>query len=232
MRMDMNIGYDELLTGTRLEVRRIEDPEDATVVSQLLAPLAGPLALIAVPISKQQLVNWENGTSLLACFIQKGHGIWSFTASIVSRTENSGVQALLVQLDNAPMRFQRRSYFRLDCTLDMAFRRFPEREVSNKNKTEAKTPSRPGVTRNISGGGASFVAIQMDDPPEEIELVLSIEGIGPIIARGRVLRHEEVEYERVRRQQFSVEFTEISAEDRESLVRYVFRRQRRRLYEN
>ena len=223
--------YLEIEAGTRLEIRRMEVPNDSMLVSQLLAPLAGPLALIAIPSHAASLMDWPAGTLLQVCYSQKGLGLWTFTASIVSRSESNRVQAYLIQLETAPERYQRREYYRLDCTLDMVFRQFAEERQASGRKGAKEPETRSGLTLNISGGGASFVTDQRTAPLEEIEISLSLDGFGPIIAHGRVIRHEEFDNDKIHRQRVAVEFTEISPQDRDALVRYVFRRQRRHLRE-
>ena len=229
--------YTGIEAGTRLEIRRLEVPNDSILVSQLLAPLAGPLALIAIPSHAANLVDWPEGTLLQVCYSLKGQGLWSFTASIVSRSESNRVQAYLLQMETAPERFQRREFYRLDCTLDMVYRQIAEeslpkeRQVPARKAVQAPEP-RSGLTLNISGGGASFVTDRQTEPLEEIEISLSLEGFGPVVARGRVIRHEEYDNGKVHRQRVAVEFTEISPHDRDALVRYVFRRQRRNLRES
>ncbi|MBP7401438.1 MAG: PilZ domain-containing protein [Clostridia bacterium] len=225
--------FDEIATGTRLEVSASGKWDSEPLVSQLLAPLAGPLALVAVPIAERKLVEWPDGTQLTFRYVQKGQGLWTFKATILSKTSSNRVEGFLVQLSGPPERFQRREYYRLDCTLDLVFR--PAAEESGDGGTaaaEKKTPAFPGVTLNISGGGASFVTPPGPERMDEIEIALTLEGFGPVVARGRVLRRDDFDTPQSRRQRYAVQFSGISPQDRDALVRYVFNRQRRHLKES
>lgn len=219
-------GYGELDIGTRLEIQQAGEEREDALISQILAPPAGSFMLIAVPATHCEWVEWAPGTRIRACFTKKDQGVWLFDATILSRTVSGTVQSYLIQLEAPPHRSQRRAHFRLECTLDMVFRHLPSSSPSASSETP---PPVPGVTLNVSEGGTSFLAAPAGGQANEIEITLELDGHGPIVARGQVLRRERTENGSTARERYAIRFTDIAGRDRDALVRYVFKRQRKQL---
>ncbi|NLN46542.1 MAG: hypothetical protein GX153_08265 [Clostridiaceae bacterium] len=218
--------HGELEIGTRLEIRKAGEGRGAALVSQILAPPAGNLMLIAVPTAHCEWVEWGAGTPIRASFTKKDQGVWLFDATILSRSVSGTVQAYLIQLEAPPHRRQRREHFRLECTLDVVFRYLT---ALPPPATAGDSPLVPGVTLNVSEGGTSFLAVPAGEQAGEIEITLELEGHGSVVARGQVLRRERIDHGSTARERYAVRFTGIAARDRDALVRYVFKRQRKQL---
>ena len=86
------------------------------------------------------------------------------------------------------------------------------------------SPEYQAITRDISGGGAAFVTSALIQENQEIEVSLQLENNRPVLARGRIIRVSELDNLPGRRQ-LSLQFTEISQPNQNTLVQYVFKQQ-------
>ena len=219
----------DMKTGTRLEVswfkngaQNRSETDSPVYVSQLLEPPSGRQLLIAIPIQEFRLVSWPDDCCIEVSFTQQGSCVWSFTARYVEQLEIDKIQAYRIEADETLIRRQRREWYRLPCSLDMTFRLVPPGD--DEDCETNCSPEYQAITRDISGGGAAFVTSAMIQENQEIEVSLQLENNRPVLARGRIIRVSEIDNLPGRRQ-LSLQFTEISQPNQNTLVQYVFKQQ-------
>lgn len=214
----------ELKPGLRLEVRRVTFEEDDKAsggwqVSQLLEIPQDETLHIAVPIEAFRHVDWPLASLVDLAFVLPGRGLYSLRGKILEQGYLQQVAYYRLQAVSGLKRSQRRRHFRLDCTLDLDF------ELAEENEA---TPKEHTVTRDISGGGASFVSDQPLPEDAKMKLHLQVDEQN-IEAIGRVVRCEAVNQGGLRQHVISLQFTDLSNQDQDKLIQYIFQRQHQRL---
>jgi c-di-GMP-binding flagellar brake protein YcgR len=175
---------------------------------------------IHVPFLEGKIYSIHPGT-LMNIIFSKDNDTYMFKAQAVSREMQGPIAIQIVRPVSAIERIERRSFFRMDCRLNINYRiiKVPKDDDAD-NFTEA-------VTRDISGGGVCIIADSMIDKGTMIEgyiqLKRDIRFIGTVVRTVKVREEGRFVYD------IGVEFKEIENWDREHIISYVFETQRERL---
>ncbi len=150
----------------------------------------------------------EPGTAVRITFVRKD-GIYEEQGTIAEVAREPEVR-LVIRLAGEIARTQRRDFIRKDASLNT--------DISVRGQ------SYRGVTKDVSGGGVSllFNEVQPVAPDEEFDILMNVpDGRLPIRARCHVKYVREV----LRGSRWLVggQFTTIADDDRQRLVRFVFR---------
>ncbi len=218
--------------GTRLEIWPLTELSEhepqpaATLVSQVIEGGQDQKMSIAIPSRGANLVTWPLGQRFRMAFTEPNQCCWTLDGEIEEQIVIDKVRCYRIAIQGEPVRQQRRDWFRLPVSLAMSFR-FHEAKDTDRDaaqQPEEDIPAFSGMTRDISGGGASFVTDlkRLDCKLLDIEIPLRSDRV--IRAKGHIVR-KEVLNEQPRRSHIAIQFTEISRGDQDDLVRFVFREQ-------
>ncbi len=188
---------------------------------------------IAMPILEGKLIPLEVGRKFELFFYAK-KGMYTCNGEIINRYKSSNVYVLVVSLLTDLKKYQRRQYFRLGTNIEIQYKLFTQedeayfRRVGEVPDEIIKRPYSTGVSVDISGGGVKFIS--RDNMPKETKLLLLInlpfdneikkcEAISKVVFTGTVKGRRD-SYEN------RVEFLQIKEEDRELLIKYIFKEER------
>lgn len=214
----------DLSIGLKLELEVYNDLDEIikpSFVSQLEWVEDENNALIAAPIHEGVIYPVRIGSMMNVFFIQKKED-YRFRARVVNRGRRDNIAMLDIEIVSEIQRIQRRQFFRFECTVPIKYR-----VLDYLDPEYEKTPFKKTFTRDLSGGGLCLIA---DEKIESNALVECIAVLGEnknVSFFGRVLRSIAREYENKVSYDVSVEFKKIENRDREAVIGYIFREQRK-----
>jgi c-di-GMP-binding flagellar brake protein YcgR len=200
-----------------IQLPRINQP-----VSLLVPDIREPLAsrvedmaydwlALAAPSSGDRLHWLRPGTKIRVQWgIPRGLGT---IAAVVRETMDIGVEAVVVDLVGEPEIVQRRRHVRADCCVRIV--------VTPALPDDERQPA-IGTTLDVAGGGVRARVSGEFQPGDLVRTRLFLDDDEEVSALARVVR-------RVGDETVALEFEDISVQERERLVRYVFRRLRQSL---
>lgn len=218
--------YRQIGLGTKLELELYDiygDKVKPVLVSQFETyDERLNLMEIHVPFLEGHLYPVHPGTNMDVIF-SKGKDTFSFKAQAFDRVFQDGIAILKVRPVSTIEKIERRSFFRMLCSLEVEYRVV---EVFPIENTGAETYTR-AVTRDISGGGVCLVLDTKLKPGTLLEAFMKlgrrIRFVG-VVARSIEFREKgKLLYET------GVEFKFIENRDRERIISYVFETQREQL---
>jgi c-di-GMP-binding flagellar brake protein YcgR len=241
---------DYISLGDKLELKKLQtkaDEENKTYISQLLDFVDHDKAFIAMPIVKGRVIPLTVGDRY-DLYFYTSKGLYQCKAVITSRFKKLNVYYLEVQFLSELEKHQRRQYYRLECNIDMKYHIVTdaERILSNKvllDKFESETDKQQcvndlnelrdvwynGTITDISGGGARFKSNNILEPGcrVRIELVLQTnEGLKKFVIPVKVISSNEI-LNHVGFYEHRVQYKDISKEEREAIIKYIFEEDRR-----
>ncbi|HEY8349316.1 MAG TPA: PilZ domain-containing protein [Clostridia bacterium] len=220
----------DIETGTRLEL----EPENSTyadktvLVSSFESAEGNDTALITAPIFEGRIVPLDRDSVYNVCFLKKEGkllNLYKFSAVIRERLVVDNIHLLLIEKQGEITRIQRRSFFRLDCYVDVRYR-----VVSSfYSGSNSDIPFRKTITSDLSGGGIRLLLDEKLGPGTYLECELFSETDRKIRFYGKVVRFENVESQGKYRYAAGVAYVDIDEKDREEVIRYIFSEQRKLL---
>ncbi|MGN0318944.1 MAG: flagellar brake protein [Lachnospira sp.] len=229
--------YEPLAIGNKVEfVRKYMKGSDElnqkdTYVSQILDTNDEGI-VCAMPIFEGRLIPIEIGT-VLESYFYTAKGIYKGDCDVIDRTKEGGLYTLTITFRDAPKKFQRREFFRLDCTFEIAVKKFNEQETAYFNEKLALPETIADkevryIVIDISGGGIRMLSKEMFNKGALLELrfplVLSGKTIvkrlaGRIIASNQSNNNNSIYDNRI-------QFVNISKDDSEDIIKFIFEQQR------
>nr|MBP3598259.1 flagellar brake protein [Eubacterium sp.] len=242
----INVGDKIELTHVRSATRR--KLEEHTYTSQLLEYDGLRTAKISMPISGGKIIPLEVNDEYALCFFSSS-ALYRCRARVIERRREENVYVLMMEFMSLPKKYQRRQFYRLDCTLSVRYRVISDEEKTlrdflatnqfedpaleeayEKKLDEFSRDWQDALMTDISGGGVRFQCQQIVEPGVFVEIAIPLtfdaknipfKGIAKVVSRVD-LPGENISEERC-------EFEDISKQDRELIVKYVFEEQKRRL---
>ncbi len=185
-----------------------------------------------MPMDGGKLVLLSVGTEYELCFYTE-NGLFQCVAVVRERYKSNNVFVVAMELTQGLRKYQRREYYRLNCVLDMKCTEIDEDDVqrfSNRVEfLETDFTMQDGIIVDISGGGIRFLSRNRYETDMSIFFSFGLVVGGrdtDFMAVGRILVSEPLENrpgEYVNR----VQFVNMGADDRESIIRYIFEEERR-----
>ena len=226
--------------GDRIELMHIKSAigrkvSDKKYGSQLLDFDGDRTAKIAMPISEGKVIPLEIDDDYNLCFFTNS-GLYQCTAQIKKRYTENRMYVMDVIFLTPLKKFQRRKFYRLDCLFPIRYRIVPKEQFEKKNEAEQDNEKdeilwEEGTISDLSGGGIRFhgnVECKKEDLVE-IVLPLSLQsGIVPLSLYMKVVSCVHFEGSRVAYETRG-EFLNINEKERETVIKYVFEEQRRRM---
>ncbi len=208
--------------------------EDKKVyVSQVFDIIDEDRLKVAVPIVNGRVLMVPQNVRIDVCFFT-AKGLYQGRAIVVDRFKEENIYVMVIEMLSELQKYQRRQYFRLNCTMDIMFRKLSEEELAQFNQEgKVKTDVDTGVyfkatALDISGGGIRFLTERAVSKDEIIFVNLQIaygETEKKYILAGKVLEvypsKNRKEYSEVR-----VEYCNMSGEIREQIIKYIFEQER------
>ena len=208
-------------------------------------------AKIAAPVQDGRLVPMRTGDDVDLCFFTKA-GLYQCRARVKKRYNEGKIAVLDVLFVTDPQKFQRRKFYRLECTFEIRYRRFSkeearvreaidrakrngEKELLEEYKKELEEfPElwQPATITNLSGGGVKFHLRETLDRGEPIQVAVPLslqKGVLPMKVMAHVIDCEKSVDSRAAACDARCEFDGITNNEREIIVKYVFEEQRRRM---
>lgn len=248
------MGKEVIQIGDKIEMIHLKNNLGVSVsprkyVSQLLEFQDNNDVKVSMPILEGKIIPLEIGDEYLLCFFTS-QGLYQCKAKIVSRTQERNMYILIVNMLSVLKKYQRRKYYRLDCLIPIKQREVTRAEqilmerlqADNFDKNEEKLTCLAELEKlpkewmeanvsDISGGGIRFHGKKRWESSELIELYIPValeSGIIPIKVFAKVISCSFFEESRM---QFEIraEFVDITDNDREYIIKFVFEEQRRRL---
>ena len=226
--------------GDRIELMHIKSAigrkvSDKKYGSQLLDFDGDRTAKIAMPISEGKVIPLEIDDDYNLCFFTNS-GLYQCTAQIKKRYTENRMYVMDVIFLTPLKKFQRRKFYRLDCLFPIRYRIVPKEQFEKRNEAEHDNEKdeilwEEGTISDLSGGGIRFhgnVECKKEDLVE-IVLPLSLQsGIVPLSLYMKVVSCVHFEGSRVAYETRG-EFLNINEKERETVIKYVFEEQRRRM---
>ena len=226
--------------GDRIELMHIKSAigrkvSDKKYGSQLLDFDGDRTAKIAMPIREGKVIPLEIDDDYNLCFFTNS-GLYQCTAQIKKRYTENRMYVMDVIFLTPLKKFQRRKFYRLDCLFPIRYRIVPKEQFEKRNEAEHDNEKdeilwEEGTISDLSGGGIRFhgnVECKKEDLVE-IVLPLSLQsGIVPLSLYMKVVSCVHFEGSRVAYETRG-EFLDINEKERETVIKYVFEEQRRRM---
>ena len=242
--------------GDKIEITPIKsafsyDKSEKKYSSQMLDFDGVRTAKIAAPLQDGRLVPVRVDEDIDVCFFSKA-GLYQCRARVKKRISDNRVSALEILLVSDPKKFQRRKFYRLECTFEIRYRRFSKEELKLREEIEhakalgdeARIPAlkkemeelpenwQTATITNLSGGGVRFHLAEKLDEKEPIEVVIPLSlqnGVHPMKIMAHVIDCDYSDDSRAKATDARLEFDGVTNREREMIVKYVFEEQRRRM---
>lgn len=236
-----------LSLGDRLELSRVMSEEKRNqlkkensieakpFVSQIYDIVDEEQLKIAMPIVEGRVIPLPINTRYDVCFFTSG-GLYKSRVVITDRYKEDGLYVLVAELMSDLKKYQRRQYYRLECTLDIEYRLLEDSEVEMfRNEPERIQEMiedgefTTAIVLDISGGGIRFASEEHLEPGSNLLLNLNIiTGTGQnvygvmarILSSVRIINKENMYEQRA-------EYLEITGHTREAIIKFIFEQERR-----
>ena len=226
--------------GDRIELTQLESSIGRKVSekkygSQVLDFDGDRTAKIAMPISEGKVIPLEIDDDYNLCFFTNS-GLYQCTARVKKRYIENRMHVMDVIFLTPLKKFQRRKFYRLDCLFPIRYRIVPKEQFETEKEAVQGSENEEllweeGTISDLSGGGIRFhgnVECKKEDLVE-IVLPLSLQsGIVPLSLYMKVVSCVHFEGSRIAYETRG-EFLNINEKERETVIKYVFEEQRRRL---
>lgn len=160
-------------------------------------------------------------------------GLYQCYARVMDRYKNEGADILLLELTSNLRKHQRREFYRLDCSFEIAVRSLEQEEIQAMGKKARylmpSLPFRNGVVVDISGGGLRFVSKHCYEPESFICCKLNLlqsDDYKEYVITAKVIASREMK-NRPGLFEHRVQYVNMHALDREEIIRYIFEEERR-----
>jgi c-di-GMP-binding flagellar brake protein YcgR len=244
---------DILSIGDKIDIRQMDHSGKLmhnvkTYVSQLLDIVDADVINIAAPIGNNRLILLEVGESYQLCFYSN-KGLYRSTCMILNNYREKNLVIAVVKLTSDLEKFQRRQYYRLEIVQDILYHIISREEEILSNRLQLnnfKTPEEQEDCRkrvkqlenewlkasftDLSGGGARFNSAYSHQAGDQTKIKFDINlgtQIHKLILNAEIIISTKL-MNRTGVYEHRVEFKNISKNDRENLIKYIFEQERRR----
>lgn len=214
----MKVDSESFEVGDRIEILKKQCDEKVSYPSQVLDILGDNRYMISGPIQKGAIVSLYIGEVIEIAYIRENKGRYSFKAKVVSRTPK-GVYTLNVEKIGKVKRIQQRNFYRFNIKIPVK-KCYKLITHNGKNNTEEKC-----LTKDISGNGMKLMCNFRHSIGDRIECSFKLDDI-LIIADAEVIRIEDLTNNLDFEYSIGVKFLDIEKEKRESIVKFIFKKER------
>ncbi len=214
----------EMKTGTRLELELLDYGEKTgnKYISQLLEPPNGDSIIVSAPIYESRLIFIPINIRLGVTFFHSRYGLMGFTANVTLRENRGNLSVLELHVETPLENIQRRKHYRLDSLINVEYRLY-----SAQNKNEEEKPAYKKVmAKNISGSGACIIVDEEIPLKSVLDITLHLSDTLQAKAVCNVVRCTPLELDKVSKFELGLHFAEISAQNQDNIIKYIFEQQR------
>lgn len=229
-----------LKVGDKVELTKVQAAQsEASIrkkiyVSQIYEVVDETRIKVGMPIENGHIVALSPNTRLDACFYT-AKGLYHGRVVVIERMREHNIYVMVVELQYELKKFQRRQYYRLNCTMDLLHRPMEEEEQElfiNKGIAPDDENIRGfcgGIALDFSGGGIRFISQEKYNKEDLIVVRLKISyedeyKIYSVVAR--VISSAPARNGRGNIEN-RVEFVDLNSKVREEIIRYIFREERK-----
>lgn len=223
--------------GDKLELVSVNKPaageEKKIYKSQVLDIYEGNRLQIAMPIEGYKILLLPIGGKFDANFYSGG-SIYTAIVQVTDRFKKSNQYVLDILLVSSLKKYQRREYYRLEYSMDFAYRYMLPEEMEMEEDELKESMYRedltftPATTLDISGGGLRFVNSTKMHRGDGLIIRLNIEYGGEIkevFTPARVIYSQSTLTQRDKIEQ-RIEFVHLENRYREQLIHFIFEKER------
>lgn len=224
--------------GSKVELHPIQSQKNKDgvkgkiYVSQINQVLGEDRIEVLMPIEKGKLILLPvNSMYRIVAFTSQG--LFQCDVRVTERYKSENIYLQVVELLTPVKKYQRREYYRYDCSLPITTRKLEEPE-KEKLVWDQDLPGMPAIAIDIGGGGIRFLTEEFYEPGEDIICCVKLEYLGvikEIQALGKVLSSKEVTKGNTKKE-VRVQFEIISNSAREEIIQFIFEDERKRRKNN
>lgn len=223
-----------LKPGIKIQMELISNFDHQKVyryTSQLVDIIDESTIVIAAPVRRSRLITIPSSARVRLLFVNENRQLIGFLGTITESAHSANVPSLIVKINSEPVKIQRRRNFRLDCLLDAdyAVYKYTHWDIDEMRKIPL-CECKKALSRNVSGSGACIITNEELPKGTVIRLSIELDSNSRIDAMCKVIRCTKKD-ESLRNSQYELglDFICISPQDKEKLVKYIFRQQRKLL---
>lgn len=229
--------------GDKIEMKRVrmsskfksaDDEQDRVYISQVYDIISEDEMKIAMPIVEGKVVPLPvNGRFDLSFYTS--NGLYQCRAIITDRYKEDGLFTLQIEIISDIKKFQRRQYFRLECTKDIRYSVLSGEEIleiiteMEKVQEFLNTPLESGIALDISGGGMRFASKNRHSDGDNVLIAMPIKKVGKdvtCVLPGKIIKSKSVQ-NRTDMYEYRVEYNNLQRNVRETLIKFIFEEERR-----
>ncbi|WP_158281645.1 PilZ domain-containing protein [Sporanaerobacter acetigenes] len=214
----MSLDKEELNIGERIEIIKQSQKKAQVYPSQILDIINDDIYIISGPIHKNTIVPLHIGDIIKIVYIKENKGRYMFKAEILSR-EDKLIYKLKIKKISEVYRLQQRQYYRFNINIPVT------KYYNLKVGSETRTIEEKCISKDLSGNGIRIMCNFNHSVGDEIKCLLEINDM-IISTSGEIVRVKKIDnlnymYE------VGINFINIKKEDREIIVRFIFREERK-----
>lgn len=207
----------------------------ATYASQVFEIRNDNILRVSMPIEHGRIIPLSKGKKFDA-FFYTAKDLYQCRVIIIDRFKINNIYMMDIELLTEPVKYQRRQYYRLELNIPVRYMQITETE-SNVMANEEELPERlgnlseyhTGDTIDISGGGLRFTGDTLVEKGNRLAVVFDIDYEGNIerylLAADVIMSFAIPQHHGM--YEHRVEFKDISKENREMLIKYIFQEERK-----
>ena len=222
--------------GDKIDIKYLHQNNDKIYKSGVFDVLDDNELEITIPTDEGRMVLFHNGFEF-QFFFYTSRGMFTCDAVVKDRYKREHFYLLLVEMTTPLKKFQRREFYRLECTLDFAYYKISD-EVAALETTEDLfeaiadplyiNKKKLARTKDLSGGGCRFIVTEPLEAGSKILSVIRLSNdkidrmfylVTDVIACDPI---KEMEDRWIVRAKFDFK----NIKDRDLIIRYVFEEDR------
>lgn len=228
---------DVIKPGDKIDINFLHQKNGKTYKSSVFDFITETELEIAMPTESGKMVLFQVGVACQMYFYTQKHIIYTCEAVVKERYKRDNFYLLKIKITTVPKRFQRRDYFRIDCSMEFTY--YPvDKSVVELETTEDIfeeisnldyiLKQKTAITLDLSGGGVRFITDEMLEPESYIVTVIRLtnQKVDKTFYLATELiacaKKENVPDKYVARAKFLFK----DPKDRELIIRYVFEEDR------
>lgn len=168
--------------GDKIDIKYLHQDNDKIYMSGVFDIISEDEIEITIPTYEGKMVLFHNGFEF-EFFFYTARGMYTCEAVVTDRYKRDNFYLLAVELTSPLKKFQRREFYRLECTLDFSYYKIPK-EVAELETTEDLfeviadpvyiEQKKLGRTKDLSGGGCRFLATETLEVGSNILMVIRL----------------------------------------------------------
>lgn len=204
----------DLKSGDKIEIILNKDGEDVEFLSKVEEINDNDTFAVSRPISKDGYIHLPLGQAVRVIFFRE-NGIYYFNSEAVEVIKNNATFSVMMRILSGIHKLQRRNYYRLRTLVPVKVSCEIDDEDINMECN----------TADISGGGMKILSLKRFDRNIILKVFIKIPGIESQQILGKVVRCLPSE-RNTAIFEIGIEFIDINLKTRQSLLKYIFRKQR------